>query len=56
MIVFLDTNVFLYGLKDEKSNSRKVLDLAEEGKIKAVVSELVLEEVSIVFERLYGVQ
>ncbi|HZX20511.1 MAG TPA: PIN domain-containing protein [archaeon] len=52
MKVFLDTNVFVYGLTRPESNSRKILELAESGKIEVVVSELVQREVVRVFRRI----
>ena len=52
MRVFLDTNVFVYGLTQPESNSRKILGLAESGNIKVIVSELVQREVVKVFRRI----
>src|SRR3989338_4670014 len=52
MKVFLYTNVFVYGLTQPESNSRKILGLAESGKIKVIVSELVKREVVRVFRRI----
>ena len=54
MKVFLDTNVFINGLKYPESNSRKILELAKSGAIRAVTSELALKETSIVLRRLSG--
>ncbi|MGB3459340.1 MAG: PIN domain-containing protein [Halobacteriota archaeon] len=49
--VYLDTNVFVYGLLEE-CNSSTILSMAEAGALEVVVSELVVEEVWSVFERL----
>ena len=50
---YLDTNVFVYGLLEE-CNSSIILSMAEAGDLEVVVSELVVEEVRNVFERLLG--
>lgn len=50
---YLDTNVFVYGLLEE-CNSSSILSMAEAGDLEVVVSELVVEEVRNVFERLVG--
>ena len=50
---YLDTNVFVYGLLEE-CNSSIILSMAEAGDLEVVVSELVVEEVRNVFERLVG--
>src|SRR3989344_499104 len=54
MKVFLDTNVFINGLKFPESNSCKILELAKSGAIRAVTSELALKETVIVLRRLSG--
>lgn len=51
--VYLDTNVFIFGVERPESNSRIILDLAEEGKIVPVVSYSVLEELREYFSRRY---
>lgn len=51
--VYLDTNVFIFGVERPESNSRIILDLAEEGKIIPVVSYSVLEELREYFSRRY---
>ncbi len=51
--VYLDTNVFVYGLLEE-CNSSIILSMAEAGDLEVVVSELVVEEARSVFERLVG--
>lgn len=43
--VFLDTNVFIYALEIEKSNSNIIIKLLNQGKIEGVVSERVLKEI-----------
>ena len=50
---YLDTNVFVYGLLED-CNSSIILSTAEAGDFEVVVSELVVEEVRNVFERLVG--
>lgn len=52
--VFVDTNVFVFGLTQENCNSRKLLELAETGRIKVVTSELVVRETARVFARIAG--
>jgi len=51
--VYLDTNVFIFGVERPESNSRIILDLAEEGKIIPVVSYSLLEELREYFSRRY---
>jgi len=51
--VYLDSNVFIFGKERQESNSRTILDLAEEGKIVPVVSYLTLEELREYFSRRY---
>lgn len=51
--VYLDTNVFIFGVERPESNSRIILDLAEEGKIIPVVSYSVLEELREYLSRRY---
>lgn len=51
--VYLDTNVFVYGLLEE-CNSSIILSMAEAGDLEVVVSELVVEEVCSVFQKLAG--
>ncbi len=50
---YLDTNVFIFGVERPESNSRIILDLAEEGKIILVVSYSTLEELREYFSRRY---
>ena len=47
--IFLDTNVFIYAFEFPKSNSRKIIELLNEGKIEAVISERVIKEVQAYF-------
>jgi len=44
-LVFFNASVILAGLKSSTGASRKLLEWARQGKIKAVVSEVVLDEV-----------
>lgn len=50
---YLDSNVFIFGKERQESNSRIILDLAEEGKIVPVISYLTLEELREYFSRKY---
>jgi len=50
---YLDSNVFIFGKERQESNSRIILDLAEEGKIVPVISYLTLEELREYFSRRY---
>lgn len=50
---YLDTNVFIFGIERPESNSRIILDLAEEGKIIPVVSYSTLKELREYFSRRY---
>jgi predicted nucleic acid-binding protein len=52
--VYLDTNVFIFGVERPESNSRMILDLVEEGKIVPVVSYSTLEELREYFSRRYN--
>ncbi|MFQ6065595.1 MAG: putative toxin-antitoxin system toxin component, PIN family [Candidatus Bathyarchaeia archaeon] len=54
--VYLDSNVFIFGKERPESNSRIILDLAEEGKISSVVSYLTIEELREYFKRKYSRQ
>lgn len=56
MKIFLDTNVFVYGLLFPKSNSKTILDLGEACKFRVYVSELVLEEIVRFFKLKFGEQ
>jgi len=51
---YLDSNVFIFGKERQESNSRIILDLAEEGKIVPVISYLTLEELREYFSRRYN--
>jgi predicted nucleic acid-binding protein len=50
---YLDSNVFIFGKERQESNSRLILELAEEEKIIPVVSYLILEELREYFSRRY---
>lgn len=52
--VYLDSNVFIFGKESRKSNSRIILDLAEEAKIIPVISYMALEELREYFSSRYG--
>ncbi|MBI2631467.1 PIN domain-containing protein [Candidatus Pacearchaeota archaeon] len=49
--VFLDTNVFIYSFEFPDSNSSKIIELLDMGKIEAITSERVLKEVTHYFEK-----
>jgi len=51
---YLDSNVFIFAKERPESNSRIILDLAEEGKIIPVVSYLTIEELREYFSRTYN--
>lgn len=51
--VFLDTNLFIYAFEFQESNSRKVLDLLNQGIIEGIISETVLREVQAYFKTFY---
>ena len=50
---YLDSNVLIFGKERQESNSRIILDLAEEGKIVPVTSYLTLEELREYFSQKY---
>ena len=56
MKVFIDTNVFVFGLLFQKTNSKTILDLAESKEFEVIVSELVLDEIKRFFYENYGEQ
>ena len=51
--VFLDTDVFIYAFEFPQSNSGKIIELLNQGKIEAVISERVLLEVQTYFKKYY---
>lgn len=52
--VFLDTNVFIYSFEFPDSNSAKIIDLINQGRIEAITSERVLKEVAYYFEKKHS--
>lgn len=52
--VFLDSNVFIWGYSRPKSNSAKILELMNDGKITVIVSEKVLGELRAYFVTYYN--
>ncbi len=48
-LVFLDANVFIWAYNRPDSNSAKILNLMDEGRISVIVSEKVLEELKKYF-------
>ena len=53
LLVFLDTNVFIWGYNRTGSNSDKILELMSKRKISVVVSEKVLDELRKYFVTYY---
>lgn len=53
-LVFLDSNIFIWAYNRPDSNSAKILDLMDEGKVSVIISEKVLEEVKKYFLRYYN--
>lgn len=53
-LVFLDSNVFIWGYSRPGSNSAKILELMDEGRITVIVSEKVLEELRTYFINYYS--
>lgn len=49
--VFIDTNVFIFSFEYPKSNSRRIIDQLNEGKIDAIICDKVVKEVTRYFER-----
>lgn len=54
VLVFLDSNVFIWGYNRPESNSGKILDLLDGGKITVFVSEKVIEELRAYFINYYN--
>ena len=54
--VFIDTNVFIYAYEYPKSNSASVIELLNHGKIEAVISERVFNEVLKYFETYHSLE
>lgn len=52
--VFLDTNIFIYAFEFPDSNSKKVIDLLNNGAIEAAISEGVYREIINYFKKFYG--
>ncbi len=50
--VYLDTNVLVSGILKEKSNSRVILDMVNDKKIRAVISDYSILELKKVLRRL----
>lgn len=50
----MDTNVYVFGRIQPRSNSRIILDLAEAGALTVVLSDTLLLELRAVFGRLFG--
>ncbi len=52
--VFIDTNVFIFSFEYPQSNSRKIIDLLNEGRIDAIVCDKVIKEVTRYFEKYHS--
>ncbi len=52
----IDTNVFIYAFEFPESNSAKILDLLNNGEIEAIISDLVVKEVTKYFEKFHNLQ
>jgi len=55
-IVFLDSAVFIFASEFNNSNSAKVIELLISNKIKVIISEKVLKEVTSYFEKFYTIK
>jgi len=53
-VVFLDSSVFIRGYNRSKSNSAKILNLMNEGRMKVVISENVIDELRRYFINYYN--
>ncbi len=49
--IFIDTNVFIFSFEHPASNSRRIIDHLNEGKIEAIICDKVVKEVTRYFER-----
>jgi len=54
--VYLDSNFFIYAFEFPESNSAKILDLLHKGEIEAVISEIVIKEVTAYFKRFHTIE
>lgn len=54
ILVFLDLSVFIWAYNRPNSNSAKILDLMNEGKIRVVISEKVVKELRRYFLKFYN--
>ena len=52
--IFLDTNVFIYSFEFPDSNSKKIITLLNKGKIRAITSSIVFNEVIKYFEKYHN--
>ena len=52
--VFLDTNIFIFAFEFPDSNSGKIIDLLNQGKIEAVISQRVFKEIVNYFRKYYN--
>ena len=54
ILIFLDSSVFIWGYNRPNSNSAKILELMNGGKIRVVISEKVVKEIRIYFIKFYN--
>jgi len=52
--VFLDTNLFIYAFEFPRSNSKNIVDLLNQNKFEAIISECVIKEVTTYFQKYYS--
>ena len=51
--IFLDTNVFIFAFEFPDSNSKTIIELPNDGKIEAIISERVIKEVYRYFKKYH---
>ena len=51
--VFLDTNIFIFAFEFPNSNSKRIIDLLNEGKIEVIISQRVFKEIVNYFKKYY---
>ncbi len=51
--IFIDTNVFIFAFEFPDSNSNTIIELLNDGKIEALISERVIKEVYRYFKKFY---
>ena len=51
--VFLDTNISIYAFESPESNSSRITELLNNGQIEAIISERVLREIHVYFNKFH---